>query len=954
MNFRKNHTLWMGILLPLLLALPARGQSFYAFGKNKVQYSTFDWQRMETPHFDIYFYTEEEEIAEVGAAMAEESYTFLERKFSHTVLRRIPLIFYSLPAHFQETNTISGLIPENVAGFTEFIKGRVVLPHNGSFADFRRVIRHELVHVFMFDKIRSVLKEHRISSFRSPPLWFSEGLAEYWSDAWDARAEMILRDATLSGTLVPISRMPSIYGTFKMYKEGESIVAFFAERYGEDKLALLLDNVWRDERFEDIFHATIGDPLSKLDADWQYAVKKRHFPAMDDGDMPSRAARRLTRHGVNVNPAVVPSSVDSTSFVFLSNRTGYAEIYRRGIRAQDRPEKIVRGGRSAEFVSFHASQSKLSVSKEGVLAFVSQSRGRDVLYLWDLASGEVIRAFSFESLVSLSSPSWSPDGHRIVFSGVEYGGRPDLYLLSLPEGTLRNLTDDVYSDRDPDWSPDGGRIAFSSDRTKHGAEGFHNLFIYDLGAAGIEQLTCGEHNDSSPSWSPDGGRIAFSSDRSGVFDLYALSVHADTLSSEPESSMRDGASRIDPSPLYTQVTRITHVLTGALDPVWLPDGREILFSAYENDVFQIYRAEVPSDGTSEEQIVPAWTGPSWRPDRIRREFVRTRARYRPKVSLDLAQSYVMQDPEFGTSGGVQIALTDVLGDHHYYLFLSNTAESTEDLWSSFNFALSRFDLRRRVNLAWGIFRLDEHYPEGYYYSRYRERRTGGFLSVQYPLSIFERIEGNLVVRSSVRDWFSGESQRLFLLSGFVSYTKDNSLWGPTGPLDGERYNLGVGQTVDLGALKIHHITGFTDYRRYIRLSKRSAFAVRLLGRSSWGREPQHFWMGGSWTFRGFRHRSIGGRHLVLLNNELRFPLIDNLLIGLPIGRIGFRAFRGALFFDVGNAWNQDFGRVLGSFGAGIRLRVARFLIFRLDAARRTDFKIFEHDTHWEFFFGWDF
>ena len=158
---------------------------------------------MRTEHFNIYFYPEEVEVAEIGALMAEESYIFLERKFSHTVQRRIPLIFYSSPIHFQMTNTIPGLLPEGVAGFTEFIKGRVVLPHNGSFAYFRRVIRHELVHVFTMDKIRTVLKNHRASTFHGPPLWFSEGLAEHWSGDVDSQADMIIKDAVFSENLVP-------------------------------------------------------------------------------------------------------------------------------------------------------------------------------------------------------------------------------------------------------------------------------------------------------------------------------------------------------------------------------------------------------------------------------------------------------------------------------------------------------------------------------------------------------------------------------------------------------------------------------------------------------------------------------------------------------------------------------------------------------------------------------
>ena len=169
----------------------AEGQ--YYFGKNKVQYENFDWQLMKTPRFDIYFYPEEKEIAEVGAALAEESYILLERKFGHTISKRIPLIFYSSPIHFQQTNTTSSLLPEGVGGFMEFIKGRVVIPNSGSFFDFKKVITHELVHVFTFDKISSVLKDRNIYNFYAPPLWFTEGLAEYWSEGWSSQADMVIK-----------------------------------------------------------------------------------------------------------------------------------------------------------------------------------------------------------------------------------------------------------------------------------------------------------------------------------------------------------------------------------------------------------------------------------------------------------------------------------------------------------------------------------------------------------------------------------------------------------------------------------------------------------------------------------------------------------------------------------------------------------------------------------------
>ncbi len=71
-------------------------------------------------------------LAERGAYFAEESYKLLEVKFNHALNNRVPLIFYSSHLHFEQTNTTGGFIPEGVGGFFEFLKGRVVIPADGS------------------------------------------------------------------------------------------------------------------------------------------------------------------------------------------------------------------------------------------------------------------------------------------------------------------------------------------------------------------------------------------------------------------------------------------------------------------------------------------------------------------------------------------------------------------------------------------------------------------------------------------------------------------------------------------------------------------------------------------------------------------------------------------------------------------------------------------------------
>src|SRR5713226_9228176 len=98
-------------LLSVTLVTSSYAQFFY-FGRNKVQYTDFDWHVLKTEHFDIYYYPEMQDLAERGAFFAEESYTVLEQKYSHNVTNRVPLIFYSSHLHFQQTNTTPGFIPE--------------------------------------------------------------------------------------------------------------------------------------------------------------------------------------------------------------------------------------------------------------------------------------------------------------------------------------------------------------------------------------------------------------------------------------------------------------------------------------------------------------------------------------------------------------------------------------------------------------------------------------------------------------------------------------------------------------------------------------------------------------------------------------------------------------------------------------------------------------------------
>lgn len=934
-----------GIFLCFVVIAHDASAQFFYFGRNKVQYTDFEWHVLKTDHFDIYYYPEMKDLAERGAYFAEESYKILELKFNHSLNNRVPLIFYSSHLHFQQTNTTGGFLPEGVGGFFEFLKGRVVIPSDGSTAQFKHVIRHELVHVFMHSKISRIMTDHRKAQDRTPPLWFTEGLAEYWSTEWDQQAEMVMRDVVLNNLVVGLKDMDLIYGSYLMYKEGQNALMYLAKTYGEEKILLLMENIWKEALFSDVFRMTIGKTYKEFDEEWLYALKKQYFPLYATNDAPGNVTVSVMREGFNFKPVVFEH--DSLRDVyFIANRTGYTGIYRKDLDSKSpgaNAENVVDGEQTDELEAFHPFRSRIDISKDGRLAFVTKSGETDALHVFDVQKGEIVQTFQFKTLVSIGSTSWSPDGKQIAFSSIDMSGNNDLYILNVETRELQKLTNDYYDDRDPAWSPRGDKIAFASDRTPFGKTGRYNLFLYDLTTGGIDYLTYGNESYSSPSWSKDGGQIAFTCDAGGAQNIWVMDI---------DKRFAGG---------FRSMTKVTYFTTAAFDPAWTSSG-DLVFGVFDKFSFQIRMIKnilAVRDTATTIHLVDLYNREKpWEAKSVAGSSEIKSLKYQGDYSLDIAQSAISTDPVFGTAGGAFLALSDVLGNEQYYFLIYNTAQSQDELLSSFNLAISRLSLGQRTNYAYGIYRFaGRRYDLTDRDEFFFERAYGGYFALSYPLTKFQRIETSVSLTNSDKEVTGTiDERKALLLSNSIAFTHDNSLWGPSGPIDGSRFNLTLAFTTDIQYSNVNYYTVIADYRHYLRLAQRSAFASRFWLFYNDGKESRRFVLGGSWDLRGWPRWSIRGEKLWLTSQELRFPFIDQIALQLPFGGISFSSIRGALFFDSGSAWDKQYTETLGSIGGGLRLNLFGVLVLRYDVGKRIEnnFSTIQHGLFQQFFFGYDF
>ncbi|MFN8651306.1 MAG: BamA/TamA family outer membrane protein [Gemmatimonadales bacterium] len=575
-------------LLLLAAGAPALLSAQGYFGQNKVQYRAFDFRVLKTEHFDVYYYPEAREATLDAARMAERSYVRLSRILRHEYRERKPILLYASHSDFQQTNALGGESPsEGTGGVTDFFKQRIILPFTGSYEELEHVLQHEMVHQFQYDiwsRGRAGAGLQTIINV-NPPLWFTEGMAEYLSlGGVDPNTAMWLRDAAIEGKIPTVNQLENDPRIFP-YRYGQALLAFVGQRWGDEAIgAIMQGTLAGGGGLEGSIRRVLGVDYRQLSDLWKAHIQQTYLPevatrqrARDIGrEMLSEAKSEGTYH---LSPALSP---DGKQVAFFSEKDFYfIDLYLADAATGKVKRRLVKSSYSSNYESFRFINSAASWSADGKKIAVAVKHGpRDDIVIIDVAKNSEERRIRVK-LNGITTPSWSPDGKQIVFTGYD-GGISDLFIIGTDGKNLRRLTNDRYADLHPVFSPDGQTIAFATDRgpdTDFNTLKIGNMKIatYDVASGRVEVLPGMELGKNvNPQWAPDGKSLAFASDRSGVSNVY----------------LYDFGDQ--------QSYQVTDLFTGAqgitpLSPVisWAQGADKLAFVYYSRDVFDVYEIENP-------------------------------------------------------------------------------------------------------------------------------------------------------------------------------------------------------------------------------------------------------------------------------------------------------------------------------------------------------------------------
>jgi hypothetical protein len=1010
-RFHASRLRLLSRLLPgavLFLTVPAVQAQY--FGRNKVQYENFNFKVLKTEHFDVLFYPPETEAAVQAGRMAERWYARLSSLFDHELSGRQAVILYASAAEFQQTNAILGTLGEGTGGVTEALRRRIVLPTGGTLADLDHVLGHELVHAFQYD-ITGSGRPNSLGALPAAsqlPLWFIEGMAEYMSLGPVApQTAMWMRGALADTTRDSLPSFTQLDDPrFFPYRYGHAFLAWIAGHWGDHVIGQLLRNGGRRRDIAVALHRTLNVSPDTLVARWHAETRALYDPMKSGTSPPETFGPRLIEAKgdgrYNVSPALSP---DGNDVMFLSDRGLFSiDLFQADAHTGKIKRQITKTAVDPHFQSLQFIQSAGTWSPDGRrFVFAGISAGRPVLTFYDAGRGKTDREIRLPSLDEVLNPSWSPDGRRIAFAGLS-GGLSDLFVYDLESDKLDRLTSDLFSDLQPAWSPDGRALAFATDRfttdTTRLAIGQYTIGLFDMASRQVRRLPGLEGaRHINPQWSPDGASLYFISDPDGITNVFRADVASGAVSQVTD--------------LFTGVSGITE--TSPALSVAQKSGR-LVYSVFRANGYELYTIDSP-EALAGRPFTPESTGPvaevlppTQRRNTLLADLLKNHELglanpaefavepYRAGISLTYIgrPSLVAGSNQFGTfvGGGASLYFSDLLGNRNLVTALQVNG-GLKDVTAVVGYQ----NLRRRLN--WGAAVQQIPYVTGGYASglgsvdgepvfieqqllvRQTNRDLLGLVS--YPFSEVQRIEfqagysnvsfdqelhtratslstGQLVVDD---EQDLGAPDALNLGLGSLALVYDNSFFGATSPILGQRYRLEVAPT--FGSLS--YIGALVDYRKYFMPARPFTFATRLLhyGRYGNGGEDsrlQPLFLGYPGLVRGYSYGSFDGSEcnpppgdpnacpvfdqllgsrIIVANAELRFPLFG--VLGVGSGYYGAFPLEFAVFADGGLAWDTaNDPSVFGSgtrdpvfsAGAGLRINLLGYAVAEVNLVRPFD------------------
>lgn len=517
----------IALLFVSLAVIPGKSQhSSEIYGKNRVQYRTFNWTYISSDNFDVYYYDQRRKVATEAIQYLESEFDRITDLIGYPPYLKTKVFLYNSITDLQQSN-MGILGPQySVTGQAEFVKPYVEIAHPGTLDEFKEELVYKVADLMVNEMMfgGSLKDMFQNALLLNLPEWFIDGASLYAAKGWSAEMDDYVRQLVQTKS---VNRALKFTG-HEAALVGQSIWNYIVERYGKGSVANILNytRVIRNEQKS--IYITLGIGFKQLIADWKKYYASSQDRIAQSYTAPPDSTIFSPKHRSTVIYTTIKISPDGKMVAYAENDEGKFRVMVKSLENDE--EKVILNGGNKVFrqaVDYHVPL--ISWSDSHTLGVVGVKDGKYIFWLYDLNTRTTLPR-ELENFNNVRSFDFSANG-RLAIMSADIEGQNDLFLISSRRDRTRRITNDIYDDFDPSFIPNTNSIIFSSNRTTDTVNtarkdfskvpSNYNLFAFSLDTSTnvAQRITNTLSKDFYPK-AMDENNFYYLSDQRGILNLF--------------------------------------------------------------------------------------------------------------------------------------------------------------------------------------------------------------------------------------------------------------------------------------------------------------------------------------------------------------------------------------------------------------------------------------------------
>lgn len=462
------------ILTFLVLSTWVHGQFYYGlhqtFGKNRVEYTEFDWRFMRYDRFDVYNYEDGRDIAEQVARMVSRQIPLIERTLDVPLDERIQVMVFNNLSDLKQSNlNASGEEAYNTGGVTHFDGSRMFVYSNGDYTHLENQIREGLAGLALTNLIYGGFTQNlRNSTLLNLPEWYMEGLLAYIAYPYTAEVENYIIDGMAHDDYKHLYALSGDDARMA----GHSLWHYIAQTYGQNNIKNIVFTTINERSVDRGLQYILGVDAEELIFNWKQYYTDRYEEIWSSEYVDGQELRRSRRDERMSRPVLSP---DGRHLAYVTNRLGKYKV--RILDVEDnRRSTALRGGHLIAQNADYSYPLAAWHPNGKILAILTEEESLMWLYFYNVETDELEKRefFGFQKVTSLQ---YSQDGRKFLMSAVQRG-QSDIYLYTILSRTYKRLTNDGFTDLEPIFVNNDRFVVFRSNRTHDTLKAKEAVYIH--------------------------------------------------------------------------------------------------------------------------------------------------------------------------------------------------------------------------------------------------------------------------------------------------------------------------------------------------------------------------------------------------------------------------------------------------------------------------------------------